>query len=150
MASLPRPPAAHALWEKGVNSAGGSMRSLRILMPVGMALDILEHADMSVFSSASTWSSLLTGVASSAFWLLIIIAAFWLLIIIAAFWLLIIIAAWFCCMLMSSPRYLAHVLARRMIGALCRTILRPVRFIFERVLALPLAIKAEKCRLRGI
>ena len=31
-----------------------------------------------------------------------------------------------------------------MIGALCRTILRPVRFIFERVLALPLAIKAEK------
>ena len=75
---------------------------------------------------------------------------FWLLIIIAAFSLLIIIAAWFCCMLMSSPRYLAHVLARRMIGALCRTILRPVRFIFERVLALPLAIKAEKCRLRGI
>ena len=68
-------------------------------MPVGMALDILEHADMSVFSSASTWSSLLTGVASSAFWLLIIIAAFWLLII---------IAAWFCCrMLMSSPRYLS-------------------------------------------
>ena len=49
---------------------------------------------------------------------------FRLLIIIAAFWLLIIIAAWFCCMLMSSPRYLAHVLARRMIGALCRTILR--------------------------
>ena len=48
------------------------------------------------------------GVASSAFWLLIIIAAFWLLIIIAAFWLLIIIAAWFCCrMLMSSPRYLS-------------------------------------------
>ena len=64
-------------------------------------------------------------------------------IIIAAFSLLIIIAAWFCCMLMSSPRYLAHVLARRMIGALRRTILRPVRFIFERVLALPLAIKAE-------
>ena len=53
VASLPRPPAAHALWEKGVNSAGGSMRSLRILMPVGMALDILEHADMSVFVDAA-------------------------------------------------------------------------------------------------
>ena len=53
MASLPRPPAAHALWEKGVNSAGGSMRSLRILMPVGMAIDILEHADMSVFVDAA-------------------------------------------------------------------------------------------------
>ena len=53
VASLPRPLAAHALWEKGVNSAGGSMRSLRILMPVGMALDILEHADMSVFVDAA-------------------------------------------------------------------------------------------------
>ena len=53
VASLPRPPAAHALWEKGVNSAGGSMRSLRILMPVGMALDILQHADMSVFVDAA-------------------------------------------------------------------------------------------------
>ena len=48
-----RPRAAHALWEKGVNSAGGSMRLLRILMPVGMALDILEHADMSVFVDAA-------------------------------------------------------------------------------------------------
>ena len=53
VAELPTPTAAHVAWEKGVNTAGGSMRSLRILMPVGMALDILEHADMSVVVDAA-------------------------------------------------------------------------------------------------
>jgi hypothetical protein len=39
----------HQHWKLGTNSAGGSMRALRMLMPMGMALDILEHADMSTF-----------------------------------------------------------------------------------------------------
>ena len=50
---LPSPPADHAHWKKGVNTAGGSMRTLRMLMPLGMAIDILEHADMSVFVEAA-------------------------------------------------------------------------------------------------
>ncbi|MDA8584198.1 hypothetical protein N9L68_08175 [bacterium] len=46
---LPEPPETHDVWNNGINTAGGSMRALRVLMPVGMAIDILEHADMSVF-----------------------------------------------------------------------------------------------------
>ncbi len=47
---LPPPPNMdHSLWLKGVNSAGGSMRSLRVLMSLGMAVDILEHADLDQF-----------------------------------------------------------------------------------------------------
>ena len=46
---LPSPSPVNNAWTKGVNAAGGSMRALRILMPVGMAVDILENADISVF-----------------------------------------------------------------------------------------------------
>ena len=53
VSSLRPPSADHDNWKKGVNSAGGSMRTLRILMPLVMAIDILEHADMSVFVDAA-------------------------------------------------------------------------------------------------
>ncbi len=50
MGTLPPPVRMdHSLWVKGVNTAGGSMRSLRILMLLGLAVDILEHADMDQF-----------------------------------------------------------------------------------------------------
>ena len=45
VAELPQPGAGHHLWSKGVNSAGGSLRSLRILMPLSLAVNILENAD---------------------------------------------------------------------------------------------------------
>ena len=43
----------HDSWKKGVNSAGGGMRALRIVVPVGMAIDILEHVDIDAFVGAS-------------------------------------------------------------------------------------------------
>ena len=43
----------HQNWKLGTNSAGGGMRALRMLMPMGMALDLLEHADMSIFVTAA-------------------------------------------------------------------------------------------------
>ena len=46
---LPSPPADHTNWKKGTNSAGGGMKTLRILMPLALAIDILERDDMSVF-----------------------------------------------------------------------------------------------------
>ena len=33
------------MWSKGVSTAGGSLRSLRILMPLSLAVNILENAD---------------------------------------------------------------------------------------------------------
>ena len=45
VAELPKPGAGHRLWSLGVNSASGSLRSLRILMPLSLALNILGKAD---------------------------------------------------------------------------------------------------------
>ena len=48
---LPEPESyTHDAWEKGINSASGS-RSLRIVMPLAMFVDIVENADLSIFSS---------------------------------------------------------------------------------------------------
>ena len=42
--SIPEPPShKHDAWTKGVNRASGS-RSLRIVMPLAMALEIVQHA----------------------------------------------------------------------------------------------------------
>ena len=49
---LPEPPRGHNAWTNGTNTASGSLRALRILMPLGMAIDILEHADMAVFTNS--------------------------------------------------------------------------------------------------
>ena len=49
--TLPEPKSyTHDAWEKGINSASGS-RSLRIVMPLAMFVDIVEKADLSIFSS---------------------------------------------------------------------------------------------------
>ena len=53
MSWLPSPAADHTNWKKGTNSAGGGMRALRMLMPLAMAIDLLEHADMSIFVTAA-------------------------------------------------------------------------------------------------
>ena len=44
---LPEPGPGHNLWKSGTNTASGS-RGLRILMPLGMAIDILERADLNM------------------------------------------------------------------------------------------------------
>ena len=36
----------HDMWVKGMNSATGPARALRILVPLGMVVDILEHASL--------------------------------------------------------------------------------------------------------
>ena len=43
----------HVSWKKGTNTAGGGMRALRIVVPVGMAIDILECADIEAFADKS-------------------------------------------------------------------------------------------------
>ena len=43
-------PRDHTRWTNGTNTASGS-RALRILMPLGMAIDILERADLNMFVS---------------------------------------------------------------------------------------------------
>ncbi len=48
---LPEPGRGHCAWVNGTNTASGSLRALRILMPLGMAIDILEHADLNMFVS---------------------------------------------------------------------------------------------------
>ena len=48
---LPEPESyTHDAWEKGINSSSGS-RSLRIVMPLAMFVDIVEKADLSIFTS---------------------------------------------------------------------------------------------------
>ena len=47
---LPEPGRGHWVWTNGTNTASGS-RAVRILMPLGMAIDILERADLSMFVS---------------------------------------------------------------------------------------------------
>ena len=49
MSWLPSPEKDHTNWTKGTNSAGGGMKAMRMLMPLAMAVDILEQADLSVF-----------------------------------------------------------------------------------------------------
>ena len=42
----------HTSWQACVNAASGPMRVLRVLMPLGMMIDIMEHANMSLFTNA--------------------------------------------------------------------------------------------------
>ena len=48
--SIPEPPShKHDAWTKGVNRASGN-RSLRIVMPLAMALEIVQHANLAIFT----------------------------------------------------------------------------------------------------
>ena len=48
---LPEPESfTHTAWEKGTNSSSGS-KALRIVMPLAMFCDIVEKADLSIFTS---------------------------------------------------------------------------------------------------
>ena len=48
--SIPEPPShKHDAWTKGVNRASGS-RSLRIVMPLAMALEMVQHANLAIFT----------------------------------------------------------------------------------------------------
>ena len=49
---IPEPRSDNDAWTKGTNSAGGSLRTMRIVMPLGMALDILQKADLNIFQQA--------------------------------------------------------------------------------------------------
>ena len=50
---MPEPKAAgHVSWTKGINTSS-SIRALRIAVPVGMAIDILECADIEAFADKS-------------------------------------------------------------------------------------------------
>ena len=44
--------AGHLSWKKGINTSS-SIRALRIAVPVGMAIDILECADIEAFADKS-------------------------------------------------------------------------------------------------
>ena len=50
VAELPIPADCANVWEKGCNSAGGAARTMRVLMSVAMAINILENANISVFT----------------------------------------------------------------------------------------------------
>ena len=45
VAELAQPGMDHRVWSTGLNSAGGSLRALRIMMPLSLAVNILENAD---------------------------------------------------------------------------------------------------------
>ena len=49
---IPEPRSCNYAWTRGTNSAAGSLRSMRIVMPLGMALDILQKADLNIFQQA--------------------------------------------------------------------------------------------------
>ena len=50
--TIPEPKSfTHDAWVKGVNSASGSLRSMRIVMPLGMALEILQKCDLHIFTT---------------------------------------------------------------------------------------------------
>ena len=50
--TLPEPKSfTHDAWVKGVNSASGGLRSMRIVMPLGMALEILQKGDLNIFTT---------------------------------------------------------------------------------------------------
>ena len=42
--------ATHGAWVRGTNSASGGRRALRIVMPLGMAVEILERCDLKTFA----------------------------------------------------------------------------------------------------
>ena len=44
------PSATHVAWVRGTNSASGGRRALRIVMPLGMAVEILEQCDLKIFA----------------------------------------------------------------------------------------------------
>ena len=49
--TLPEPASAsHDAWTIGTNSGSGGKRSLRIVMRLHMALDILKHGDLRIFT----------------------------------------------------------------------------------------------------
>ena len=53
MLRLPDPKATgHVSWTRGINTSS-SIRALRIAVPVGMAIDILECADIEAFADKS-------------------------------------------------------------------------------------------------
>ena len=54
---VPEPRSDNDAWTKGTNSAGGSLRSIRIVMPLGMALDILQKADLTSSNRLALWSA---------------------------------------------------------------------------------------------
>ena len=39
---IPEPVCTHSAWTRGTNSASGGLRSMRIVMPLAMALEILR------------------------------------------------------------------------------------------------------------
>ena len=51
MVSIFEPPSAMDAiqWTKGINSSSGGKRALRIVMPLGMAIDVIERANMDSF-----------------------------------------------------------------------------------------------------
>ena len=49
---IPEPRSDADAWTRGTNSAGGSLRSMRIVMPLGMARDILQKSDLHIFQQA--------------------------------------------------------------------------------------------------
>ena len=50
--TIPEPKSfTHDAWVKGVNSASGSLRSMRIVMPLGMALEILQKCNLNIFTT---------------------------------------------------------------------------------------------------
>jgi len=50
--TIPEPKSfTHDAWVKGTNSASGSLRSMRIAMPLGMALEILQKCDLNIFTT---------------------------------------------------------------------------------------------------
>ena len=48
---IPEPLCTNSAWTRGTNSASGSLRSMRIVMPLAMALDILQKCDLNIFTT---------------------------------------------------------------------------------------------------
>ena len=47
---LEAPPHDHPLWTRGINTSS-SVRTMRILMPTGLAINILDNADIEIFAN---------------------------------------------------------------------------------------------------
>jgi len=49
---IPEPKSfTHDAWVKGTNSSSGGLRTMRIVMPLGMALEILQKCDLNIFTT---------------------------------------------------------------------------------------------------
>ena len=49
---IPEPKSfTHDAWVKGTNSASGGLRTMRIVMPLGMALEIPQKCDLNIFTT---------------------------------------------------------------------------------------------------